>query len=143
MKAFDAGRVRIGSRRRVLKLERLESRLLLSGQISGGVWADTNGDGAWDSGEPGLEGWTVYLDANDNGVPDGGDAVETTGSGGSYSFSGLSAGTHTVRVVWPEGWERTFPSAFDFSEKLDITLTSALLRDFSLPSKINMPSIAS
>jgi hypothetical protein len=33
------------------------------------IWHDLNGDGVWDSGEAGLAGWTVYLDANQNGDP--------------------------------------------------------------------------
>jgi subtilisin-like proprotein convertase family protein len=41
-----------------------------SGSIGGVVWNDLNGDGSRDSGEPGLAGWTVYFDDNDNGQRD-------------------------------------------------------------------------
>ena len=40
------------------------------GQISGTIWGDVNGDGVQDPEDNGLEGWTVLLDENDNGVVD-------------------------------------------------------------------------
>jgi subtilisin-like proprotein convertase family protein len=39
-----------------------------SAQIAGHVYSDLDGDGARDAGEPGLPGWRVYVDANNNGV---------------------------------------------------------------------------
>jgi parallel beta-helix repeat protein len=38
-----------------------------TGEILGWKWEDTNGDSLWDSGEPGLAGWGIYLDLNNNG----------------------------------------------------------------------------
>jgi hypothetical protein len=35
-----------------------------------------DGDGIWDTGEPGLPGWTIFLDQNNNGVLDVGTALE-------------------------------------------------------------------
>jgi subtilisin-like proprotein convertase family protein len=35
--------------------------------IGGQVWNDLDGNGAKDSGEPGLPDWTIYVDGNDNG----------------------------------------------------------------------------
>jgi subtilisin-like proprotein convertase family protein len=40
------------------------------GQISGNVFNDLNGNGTKDNGEPGLAGWTVFLDQNNDGVQD-------------------------------------------------------------------------
>src|SRR5581483_6657516 len=40
------------------------------GTISGFKWNDQNNNGQWNSGEPGLAGWTIFLDANGNGVLD-------------------------------------------------------------------------
>lgn len=37
------------------------------GEIRGTKWHDVDGDGVRDAGEPGLPGWTVYLDENNNG----------------------------------------------------------------------------
>ncbi len=84
--------------------------------ISGTVWHDDNANGVRDAGEQDWTDWddgrvTLYLDANNNGVLDGGEV--TTGSGdwdGNYSFGGLSAGTYTVRMVTPNGKMITAPS---------------------------------
>jgi len=80
------------------------------GSISGSKWEDTNGDGTWDAGEAALEGWTIFLDQNQNGVLDGGETSTATGSYGFYAFSGLSAGTYYVAEVLQTGWEQTFPT---------------------------------
>ncbi|HEX3601183.1 MAG TPA: proprotein convertase P-domain-containing protein, partial [Lacipirellulaceae bacterium] len=40
------------------------------GSIHGQKWSDLNGDGVHDSNEPGLSGWTIYLDMNHNDVFD-------------------------------------------------------------------------
>lgn len=44
-------------------------------EIHGIKWNDLDGDGAPDSGEPGLAGWTIFLDANENGALDGGETA--------------------------------------------------------------------
>ena len=46
--------------------------------ITGRVFQDSNGDGSQQTGEAGLSGRTVYLDANNNGVLDTGEATATT-----------------------------------------------------------------
>lgn len=70
------------------------------------VWFDKNGDGVQDSGETGLSGVKVQLYRNGTLV-----ATQTTGTDGSYLFSGLAAGTYTVTVVTstvPSGYGPTF-----------------------------------
>ncbi|MBN2476038.1 MAG: Ig-like domain-containing protein [Pirellulales bacterium] len=42
---------------------------LRPGSVCGAKFHDLDGDGVWDDGEPGLEGWTVYLDLNGDGQP--------------------------------------------------------------------------
>ncbi|MCA8997222.1 MAG: S8 family serine peptidase, partial [Planctomycetaceae bacterium] len=46
------------------------------GAISGTVWDDANENGVQDGMEPGLPGWTVYLDLNNNDALDTGGAIE-------------------------------------------------------------------
>jgi len=43
------------------------------GSISGTKWDDLNGDGVRNENEPGLAGWTIYLDDNQNGQLDEGE----------------------------------------------------------------------
>ena len=46
------------------------------GRIEGKKWNDLNGNGLCDAEEPGLSGWTIYLDQNHNGALDVGTALE-------------------------------------------------------------------
>ena len=41
-----------------------------NGSISGQKWNDLDGDRIKDPAEPGLEGWVIYVDENNNGVLD-------------------------------------------------------------------------
>jgi hypothetical protein len=82
---------------------------LPAGAISGLTFHDLDADGVKDPGEPGLAGWTIYLDANDNATLDPGESSALTISGGAYSLGGLEAGTYLVREVQQDGWVQTHP----------------------------------
>ena len=86
------------------------NRIAPSSEIHGAKWNDLDGDGVRDKGEPGLSGWTVFLDTNQNGILDSGERSTTTGADGSYSFTGLSVGTYTVAEVAQSGWTQTCPT---------------------------------
>ena len=63
------------------------------------VWEDLDGDGVQDSGEPGVDGVTVYLlDSAGDRIDDGlGGFVSTTTDGtGFYEFDGLAPGAYGV-----------------------------------------------
>jgi hypothetical protein len=70
-----------------------------TGSISGQVFLDYNGNGVRDANEPGLAGQTVFLDLNNSGQLDPGDPTTTTDANGFYQFTGLAAGTYTVREL--------------------------------------------
>ncbi|MGA9115413.1 MAG: SdrD B-like domain-containing protein [Bacteroidota bacterium] len=72
------------------------------GSICGSKYNDTDGDGQWDIGEPGLAGWTINLAGPVN-------TSVVTGAGGSYCFNNLPAGAYTVSEVLQAGWTRTAP----------------------------------
>ena len=55
--------------------------MLLNGDIHVTVLRDTNGNGSIDPGDAPLAGWTVFLDDNTNGAPDGGEASRVTDAG--------------------------------------------------------------
>jgi hypothetical protein len=82
----------------------------LSGEIRGVKWNDLNGNGTKDTGEPGLQGWTIYLDTNKNNQLDTGETSTITNASGSYAFTNLTPATYTVTEVLQTGWQQTYPS---------------------------------
>jgi subtilisin-like proprotein convertase family protein len=98
-------------------------------EIHGTKWSDVDGDSIRDDNEPGLAGVTIYLDANDNGELDETETSTVTAANnpgtpedetGTYSFTGLMAGTYIVREVVPEGYEQTFPVPPDDDFDLEV-----------------------
>src|SRR5258708_23133094 len=75
----------------------------ITGSISGTVFLDTNGDGTHENGETALSGITVFLDTAGTGVLQAGDPQAVTNSAGQFSFTGLTAGSYSVREVVPAG----------------------------------------
>jgi cyclophilin family peptidyl-prolyl cis-trans isomerase len=71
--------------------------------IDGTVFTDANGNGQLDSSEQGVPGRTVFVDKDGTGTPTANDPQTTTDANGHYSFSGLAAGSYTVREVLPSG----------------------------------------
>src|SRR5262249_21356116 len=60
-------------------------------EIGGEVWNDLNGNGVRESNEPGLQGWTIYLDANNNSQFDTGERNTRSDATGGYLFDNLPA----------------------------------------------------
>lgn len=81
------------------------------GEIHGVKWNDENGNQTKDAGEAALQGWTIYIDANDNGQLDADERSTTTDANGNYAFTGLQSGTYRVREVLKSGWKQTRPTA--------------------------------
>ncbi len=98
-----------GPRPRRLVLEALEARQLMA-SISGTVWNDINKNGVHEANEPPVAGVTVYIDANDNKAQDAGEPSTTTASDGSYTFTGLGAGSFVVRAAIGQPFQQTSPA---------------------------------
>jgi cyclophilin family peptidyl-prolyl cis-trans isomerase len=75
-----------------------------TGTISGTVFNDLNLNGQFDTGEPGLQGRTVFLNIDGTGVPDSKNPSTTTDANGNFSFTGLAASNYSVQeVLTPAG----------------------------------------
>jgi hypothetical protein len=61
--------------------------------------------------EVGLEGWTIFIDANNNGELDGGELSDVTDENGEYWIMGVLPGTQRVREVQQKGFVQTTPLA--------------------------------
>ncbi|HEX8913791.1 MAG TPA: SdrD B-like domain-containing protein, partial [Humisphaera sp.] len=91
--------------------------------IAGVVYNDADRDGVRDAAEPGLAGWQVYVDANNDGFLTPGEQIATTDSAGNYKLAGLVVGTYRVREVRPSGWDRTQPAGAYPLGYYDVTVT--------------------
>lgn len=106
------------------------------GDIVGAVWNDLSADGvrATDPAtgeftEPGLAGWTIFLDINNNGSPDAGEPTSLSGSDGSYSFLGLPPGDYEVTEVLPSGWDVS--PHFDTRQTAAVVARLQAVQDFA------------
>jgi hypothetical protein len=77
--------------------------------VQGTVFDDTDGNGIQEGAERGVPGWTVFLDANDNGTPDATERSTVTGQAGSYTFRNVDPGM-TVALVVASDFFQTFPA---------------------------------
>ena len=88
--------------------------------LSGTVFNDINNNGKQDNNEPGLAGWTVFLDIFNTGTFQTGDPTTTTDSNGHYSFTNFQAGNYIIRVIPPNGWQQTTPKN-NFGQHVTLT----------------------
>jgi len=79
------------------------------GSLSGIKYEDLDGDGVRDAGEPGLVGWTIFLDRNADGALDQDEVSTQTDADGRYTFTGLLPGLYTLAEVQRAGWTQTSP----------------------------------
>jgi hypothetical protein len=90
------------------------------GSISGTKFEDRNGNGVRDAGEPGVAGFTIFIDLNNTGVFAPGDPSTSTAANGSWSFTNLGPavinglpnpntynGAYIIREIQKNGWVQT------------------------------------
>jgi serine-aspartate repeat-containing protein C/D/E len=101
--------------------------------VSGRVFHDPHGNG---TDELPLKGWTVYLDANNNGRLDRGEVKTLTSTNGRYAFTQLRPGvTYHVHVVVPRGWVALTPQRLDVTA---VTGESAAGNDFGMAQRASI-----
>jgi hypothetical protein len=90
------------------------------GSIRGRKFQDQNQNGVQEIGELGLAGWTMFLDANNNGLLDAGEVSTTTDANGDYAFTQLTPGSYTLAEVNQTGWTRTYTGTQFLQQFLDV-----------------------
>ncbi len=83
--------------------------------VSGVQFQDANHNGVQDADDLPLEGVTVYVDSNNNGLLDSGESNTVSGSDGRFTLTDVSIGEQWIRRTWPAGYRpTTFKSSADF-----------------------------
>ncbi len=81
------------------------------GNVTGNIFYDVNGTGTLAAGDPGLAGWTVYIDNNRNGQFDQGtDTRFTADANGNFAVNGLAPGKYYFGQEPVAGWARSTPA---------------------------------
>jgi hypothetical protein len=90
--------------------DEIVAKVAVTQSITGTVFADANANGKLDSGEKGLAGVKVYIDAKKTGAFVSTDPNTMTNSTGVFTFSNLASGTYRIREVLPANNVQTAPS---------------------------------
>lgn len=72
--------------------------------ISGQIFLDLNKNSIKDGTDSARSGWVVWLDGNNNGVPDASEPKTLTDANGNYKLSNIAAGSYQVRHEMPVGY---------------------------------------
>ena len=102
--------------------------------ITGTKWADLDGNGFQDPGEPGLSGVFIYLDLDGDDRIDIGEPRAITAANGSYTITFPGPGTYTVREVVSPGFVQTFPTSGEHVVVFNGTTPVGNLNFGNLPS---------
>ncbi len=109
--------------------------------LSGMKFNDANHNGVKDTGEVGLEGWTISLFNNS------GTLTAVTDTNGAYSFANVIPGSYTLTETGSTGWTQSFPASGSWAGTVDSGATLANL-DFGnyvavtdIPGDINRDHI--
>lgn len=87
--------------------------------ITGVKFADLNGNGTREAGEPGIGGVFIYLDLDGDDRPDLGEPRAITAADGTYSINFPGPGTYTIREVVEAGFIQTFPASGEHTVVFD------------------------
>jgi hypothetical protein len=83
--------------------------------VDGYKYEDMYGDGDWDEGDTGIEGWTMTLYQMDEFMNWVFYDETTTGSDGYYSFEVCEGGEYKIVEETRDGWEATSQTEFQFT----------------------------
>lgn len=103
------------------------------GTVSGAVFGDYDSDGTRDVNEPGLQGWTVYLDFDNDHVADADEDQAVTAADGSFVITDVPPGSYTIRQVLQPGYTPTSPSTPAAARAATV---SAITRTYSTESVV-------
>jgi hypothetical protein len=85
-------------------------------KVLGYKYEDMLGNGVWDEGDPGIQGWEITLERSTDGGSSWTEYDTTlTDGNGYYEFEVCEAGMYRVSEEDRSGWTATSPTYFEFS----------------------------
>jgi hypothetical protein len=96
------------------------------GYLLGSIYIDVNNNGTRDAFEQGAAGVQVFLDDNGNGLQEGTEQVVTANQFGSYVFTNVAAGQHTVRLIAPGATFQQTQPQFGAPYVVNLTASSTI-----------------
>ena len=109
---------------------------------TGKVFDDNIQNGVFDINEKGLEGWTVYVDSNNDGQLNAGEVQTTTDANGRYTFTNLLQAGATVHALSPDNsWNLSGQSASDIGYVHKISVGADLRVQEGVPVKLTAESL--
>jgi len=86
-----------------------------TGSVTGTVFLDANENGTRELGEAGIGGWAMFIDTNGDAALNPGEPSAVTAADGSYRFPTVAAGTATVFEIPAGGLKPTVGGLFPLS----------------------------
>ncbi|MFO0921044.1 MAG: Ig-like domain-containing protein [Pirellulales bacterium] len=114
-----ASLIRFGTEDTINQLAHGLSSGTVGGAVTGKIFNDRNRSGVQDLNEAGLQGWTVWLDLNNDLAISPGEPRTLSAADGAYTIYGAARPTW-VRAAPAVGWQPTRPS--EAAQSVDITL---------------------
>jgi hypothetical protein len=96
------------------------------GVVHGTVFNDTNGNGIYNVGEPGIADRTLFIDLDKDGVLDEDEPVTQSNAAGLYVLPHVPSGQTRLVQVLPQGWRATN----DSTQILNLLPGYTLIRNF-------------
>lgn len=97
-----------------------------TGEVLGRVWHDANANRIVDGGEGPLAGWTVFADVNGNGAFDSGEPAAIADGAGNYHLTLVPVGRTRVLPLLENGWRATTPAPLsDFIDHVETVAAGA------------------
>jgi hypothetical protein len=93
------------------------STTIATHHVSGMVFEDMNADGTKQLGEPGLPGFVIYADLNNNGGRDEGEPNTATDDSGNWTLP-VGLGSTTIRQDRPSPFTCSFPAGCSYTVNL-------------------------
>jgi uncharacterized protein YkwD len=98
-----------------VKVDLDTSNAPVAASVSGVVFSDLDQNGVPGGSEGGFGGFTVFVDADSDGLLDAGENSTVTNASGSYTLTGLSGGTYDIGVLARGGYLATTSESLSVS----------------------------